>query len=60
MAPPASQGCVEPAFAGLAGGAGGDNRQGAKGQWGLICSLGKGHNKEKEEAGERVGHSHDR
>lgn len=42
---------------GLHEGQGGDSRQ-----WGLVCSLGKGHSKEEEEeeAGERVGHSHDR
>lgn len=50
-----------PHLQGLQEGQGGDSRQGARGQWGLVCSLGKGHNKEEEEeAGEMVGHSHDR
>lgn len=49
-----------PCLQSLQEGQGGDSRQRAKGQRGLVCSPGKGHNKEEEEAGERVGHSHDR
>ena len=49
-----------PHLQGLQEGQGGDRRQGAGGQHGLICSPGKGHSEEEEEAGEGMEQSHDR
>lgn len=48
-----------PHLQGLQEGQGGDGGQGARGQRGLVCSPGKGHSKEEDEAGEGVEQSHD-